>query len=129
MKHWILIRVGTDVFLMALIAFNFYAGWKLRKALKKRIAQLDACMASNASVVVPALDRMAKVVCPLCAVAAGIGTLQSADGGGELIAETEENGEHVIYQDGRQGTTECLAAKIHADARQLFATSMQGKAA
>jgi hypothetical protein len=128
-------RYGIDAFLIAVVTTNYLAGRKTRRVLAEVTAlreKLKKYHDERAPMLINAMEHMASGACPLCAVASGRGSITTPEG--ELTAEAEINGEHVIRItcEGNvvnDGVAECRAASIRADARKLFAETMEEKTA
>jgi hypothetical protein len=119
--------VGLDALLLALIGFNLWTlrtNRRLMKELRKGSEELNKAYREKAETMIGALENLACATCPLCAAAAGRGEIEGPFG--QLTAEPEMGGEHIVRFSGKSGHghSECRAAKCRADAREIFAESM-----
>lgn len=122
-------RLIGNVALLALIAWNLWLSRRQRKGVAELNAmreQLQKRQDEFTPTMIGALENMAAASCPLCAAVAG---RIEIDGpyGTPLAPEAEVDGEHIVYFDGNKGVSPCLAAPVRAEARRLFAESMEEK--
>lgn len=120
-KHQIFLTI-SDSLLGCAIVFNAYAVWRNRKHLlwmRENRKQLERFQNDKYPALVSALESMAMVVCPMCAIASGAALV---DMGSDVVdADAETGGEHAVrLRGGGASTALCLAASIRADARAIF---------
>lgn len=86
--------------------------------------KLDVYMATKSSVLIEALENLAAMTCPFCAVAALKGKMKNQSGD-TVEAESEIEGMHSVTINNVSNQLPCVAAKTRADARDLFAETMK----
>jgi hypothetical protein len=130
--HLLHIVVWVEVgILWGCILFNLTSGRRLRRETKAMI-ELHRTYVPR---MLEAMEDMTYAVCPMCAIAAGKGTVTNTEifdtnnkpiAGGEFHPDPEENGSHIVHVTGLpEAPAPCRAAEIRRRCRDLFEESMK----
>lgn len=133
MKYQLLFVITIDVLLIAAAVYNCILARKSRKIIadmKKKRETLNQYLLNRSAIVIDTMEAAAVAACPFCAVAAGRGEVTDQDTGKTVTAESEIEGMHALHgHPDVPAKLPCRAAKIRANARELFAEAMRDKTA
>jgi|HubBroStandDraft_1064217.scaffolds.fasta_scaffold19852_5 hypothetical protein len=119
-------RLGCDLTIGIFLGSTLYINRKLRlilKQMRKDSEQLSQFNRNKFPMLIAALERVARMACPLCAIAAGNG--RGELDGDRMDVDEEVEGKHAVYVRGtKHSEAECRAVEIRNQARQLFKESV-----
>lgn len=133
MTYQSLFVITIDALLIAAAVYNCILGRKSRKIvvdLERKREIVNHYLLDHSAIVIDTMEDAAVAACPFCAVAAGLGEVTDQDTGKTVTAESEIEGMHALHgHPDAPAKLPCRAAKIRANARELFAEAMRDKTA